>query len=55
MTSTIDPAHDARTVSSPPCGALRRPAELHRDIDVSGLVDSDGGLLDRAVFTDPQV
>jgi len=55
MTSTIDPGHDARTVSSPPCGALRRPAELHRDIDVSGLVDSDGGLLDRAVFTDPQI
>lgn len=35
-----------------PRGALRRPPQLTSTIDVSGLVDIDDGLLDRAVFTD---
>ncbi|MET0994087.1 MAG: aromatic ring-hydroxylating dioxygenase subunit alpha, partial [Mycobacterium sp.] len=55
MTSTIEPGTGARTVSAPPCGALLRPAELSRNIDVAGLVDADGGLLDRAVFTDDEI
>ncbi|MBV8182911.1 MAG: Rieske 2Fe-2S domain-containing protein, partial [Mycobacterium sp.] len=55
MTTTVEPGNGARTVGAPPCGALRRPTELSRNIDVSGLVDSQGGLLDRAVFTDEQL
>jgi 3-phenylpropionate/trans-cinnamate dioxygenase alpha subunit len=35
-----------------PAGSLRRPEQLHRNVDVSGLVDSEGGLLDRVIFTD---
>ncbi|KAB2340211.1 SRPBCC family protein [Actinomadura rudentiformis] len=49
MSSSTEPA----TVT--PRGALRRPAELARTVDVSGLVDTEGGLLDRAVFTDETV
>ncbi|WP_324785805.1 SRPBCC family protein [Streptomyces sp. H51] len=49
MTSTIEPRGAATTA---PSGALRRPADLARNIDVSGLVDNEGGLLDRVVFTD---
>src|SRR5690242_5606433 len=49
MTSTVEPA------SATPCGVLRRPAGLARNVDVSGLVDTEGGLLDRAVFTDQQL
>jgi 3-phenylpropionate/trans-cinnamate dioxygenase subunit alpha len=55
MTSTIDAGSGAQTVTATPCGSLRRPAELNRTVDVSGLVDSQGGLLDRAVFTDEQL
>lgn len=36
-------------------GALCRPQALVRDIDVSGLVDSHGGLLDRVIFTDGEL
>ena len=50
MTSTIE--HQGAATGAPR-GALRRPAELTRNIDVSGLVDAEGGLLDRAIFTDP--
>ncbi|MEV7085533.1 aromatic ring-hydroxylating dioxygenase subunit alpha [Streptomyces sp. NPDC093085] len=49
MTSTIEPQG---TATPAPRGALRRPADLARTIDVSGLVDTEGGLLDRVVFTD---
>src|SRR2546423_5397570 len=53
MTSTkqpvVQPSGGAAT------GALRRPANLVRNIDVSGLVDSEGGLLDRAVWTDEEI
>ena len=35
-----------------PRGDLRRPTELLGNVDVSGLVDSAGGLVDRAIFTD---
>ena len=61
MTSTIEPTtaqEAARHASAPPRGATRargaldRPAELQRTLDVSGLVDAEGGLLDRAIFTD---
>jgi 3-phenylpropionate/trans-cinnamate dioxygenase alpha subunit len=38
-----------------PNGALRRPKALFTPVDVSGLVDSDGGLLDRIVFSDPRL
>ncbi|WP_327170582.1 hypothetical protein OG471_05100 [Streptomyces sp. NBC_01336] len=40
------------------CSLLRagieRPAEMSRSIDLSGLVDAEGGLVDRAVFTDTE-
>jgi 3-phenylpropionate/trans-cinnamate dioxygenase subunit alpha len=68
MTSTTDPAPAAGTcpggacgtvatgrATQGPSGALQRPPELRRDVDVSGLVDDEGGLLDRAVFTDEQL
>jgi 3-phenylpropionate/trans-cinnamate dioxygenase subunit alpha len=68
MTSTTDPAQAAGTcpggacgtvatgrATQAPSGALQRPPELRRDVDVSGLVDDEGGLLDRAVFTDEQL
>lgn len=34
------------------CGNICRPEELARNVDVSGLVDSESGLVDRAIFTD---
>jgi 3-phenylpropionate/trans-cinnamate dioxygenase subunit alpha len=48
MTVTSTTATPTRALQ----GALRRPAELVRNLDVSGMVDTEGGLLDRAVFTD---
>ncbi len=36
-------------------GALWRTHALVRDIDVSGVVDSHGGLLDRVIFTDGEL
>jgi 3-phenylpropionate/trans-cinnamate dioxygenase subunit alpha len=41
--------------TSPSCGALRRPSDFNRSVDVSGLVDPEGGLLDRAIWTDEQI
>jgi 3-phenylpropionate/trans-cinnamate dioxygenase subunit alpha len=35
-----------------PAGALKRPESLFRPLDVMGLVDADGGYVDRAIFTD---
>ncbi len=35
-----------------PRGDLTRPAELSANLNVSGLVDAEGGLIDRAIFTD---
>ena len=68
MTSTIEPttaqeACPGNACGNPPQGratsaargALDRPSELQRTVDVSGLVDSEGGLLDRAIFTDRQL
>ncbi|WP_457112318.1 aromatic ring-hydroxylating dioxygenase subunit alpha [Marmoricola sp. URHA0025 HA25] len=62
MTSTIEPTNAPASpcgtsgrATETPHGALNRPAELQRTLDVSGLVDSEGGLLDRAVFTDTEV
>src|ERR1700683_2551721 len=55
MTSTKEPGAAPRGVTAPPSGALRRPANLTRDIDVSGLVDSEGALLDRAIWTDGEI
>ncbi|MFF0543198.1 aromatic ring-hydroxylating dioxygenase subunit alpha [Nocardia thailandica] len=55
MTSTIEPTSGRDPACATPCGALRRPAELVRTVDVSGLVDAQGGLLDRAIFTDQQL
>jgi len=34
-------------------GALRRPAALFSPMDVSGLIDADGGFVDRAIYSDP--
>ena len=50
-TRTSDPVRP-NPLSVPGRTTLRRPAELARMIDVSGLVDDQGGLLDRAVLTD---
>lgn len=55
MTSTIEPELGSGPAAAPPTGALRRPSELTRSIDVSGMVDTEGGLLDRAVFTDEDI
>jgi len=66
MTSTTEPITTRGTCPGGACGnvpsgrataapGLRRPPELQRNIDVSGLVDDEGGLLDRAVFTDEQL
>src|SRR5262249_38909181 len=55
MTSTAQRGTEQRRVGVPSCGALRRPSDLHRSIDVSGLVDTGGGLLDRAVWTDEEI
>ncbi|MFF3984566.1 SRPBCC family protein [Streptomyces sp. NPDC001797] len=52
MTSTNEPKGAA---TAAPRGALSRPAEMARNIDVSGLVDTEGGLLDRVVFTDREL
>ena len=38
-----------------PRGNLTRPPELAPSVDVSGLVDVETGLLDRAIFTDEQL
>ncbi|WP_203337518.1 aromatic ring-hydroxylating dioxygenase subunit alpha [Nocardioides limicola] len=54
MTSTIEPA-TSRAATTAPSGALRRPDGLIRNLDVAGLVDAEGGLLDRAIFTDEQL
>lgn len=41
--------------TSVPRGNLTRPPELAPSVDVSGLVDVETGLLDRAIFTDEQI
>ena len=38
-----------------PRGTLSRPAGLDQPLDVSGMVDPDGGLIDRRIFADQQV
>lgn len=55
MTSAIEPGTTTGRATDTPRGGLRRPAELATTVDVSGLVDIEDGLLDRAVFTDEQV
>lgn len=42
-------------MATPPKSGLQRPAELDQCIDVSGMVDPEGGLVDRRVFTDEAV
>jgi len=44
-----------RKAGDPTRGSIKRPTELAPNIDVSGLVDSESGLLDRAIFTDEQI
>lgn len=51
MTITQLPSTGAER-PEPPSGDLCRPAEFAAPLDVSGLVDSHNGLIDRAVFTD---
>lgn len=38
-----------------PKGSLQRPTALASEIDVSTMVDPDGGFVDRAIFTHPDV
>ncbi|MDO5076944.1 aromatic ring-hydroxylating dioxygenase subunit alpha [Corynebacterium sp.] len=38
-----------------PRGGLTRPEALDVNLDVSGMVDPDGGLVDRRIFSDPAV
>ena len=38
-----------------PMGRIHRPRELAHDLDVSGLVDVENGLIDRAIFTDQRL
>lgn len=54
-TFTMQPGAEGRALTSPPSTTLRRTAELERTVDVSGLVDAEGGLLDRALFTDESI
>lgn len=37
------------------CGTLSRPEQLVRNLDVTGLVDKETGLVDRAIFTDRKI
>jgi 3-phenylpropionate/trans-cinnamate dioxygenase subunit alpha len=66
MTSTTRPIAESgacggacsspvRGATQTPRGTLRRPVAMTRNIDVSGLVDAEGGLLDRAIFTDEEL
>ena len=55
MTSAIEPGTGCQPATATPRGGLRRPAELTRNVNVSGLVDTESGLLDRAIFTDAQL
>lgn len=55
MTSTIEPTTGSGHPTDTPRGALDRPAALTRNVDVSGLIDTGGGLLDRVIFTDEQI
>ena len=54
MTTTSEPTSEPciTGATGSPAGALRRPAELFQPMDVSGLVDAEGGYVDRAIFTD---
>ncbi|GAA1471002.1 3-phenylpropionate/cinnamic acid dioxygenase subunit alpha [Corynebacterium felinum] len=38
-----------------PRGGLKRPPSLDANLDVSGMVDPDGGLIDRRIFSDTAV
>lgn len=38
-----------------PTGEIRRPFDLAPNVDVSGMVDVDNGLVDRAIFTDQRI
>ena len=42
-------------MTAPPNSGLYRPEEMKKYLDVSGMVDPDGGLVDRRVFTDKAV
>ncbi|MFJ2756428.1 aromatic ring-hydroxylating dioxygenase subunit alpha [Nocardioides sp. NPDC087217] len=60
MTTTSQlPTGENCTPRSPatgaPSGRLQRPADLAPTVDVSGLVDAEGGYIDRAIFTDQQL
>nr|WP_148306839.1 aromatic ring-hydroxylating dioxygenase subunit alpha [Nocardia nova] len=51
MTSSLESGPRREATCSAVCGALRRPADMAAAVDVSGLVDAAGGLLDRSIFT----
>src|SRR5690554_3390888 len=58
--STADNCPSADSCSTQPeanasIGRMKRPEELNRNIDVSSLVDSDGGLIDRAIYSEPAI
>lgn len=36
-------------------GKLPRPEGLQSNINVSSLIDTEDGLIDRAIYTDPQI
>ncbi|CUU55041.1 3-phenylpropionate/trans-cinnamate dioxygenase alpha subunit [Parafrankia irregularis] len=55
MTSSPELAGRLGRPTPTPFGPLSRPPELASTIDTSGLVDADGGLVDRAIFTDHQI
>ena len=40
---------------SPTSGSIQRPAALTKFVDVSTMVDTDNGFVDRAVFTDQSI
>src|ERR1700752_172231 len=52
MTSATDLEAGCGSRGAVPRGSLRCPAGLARNVDVSGLVDTEPGLLARAIFTD---
>ncbi|WP_250505395.1 aromatic ring-hydroxylating dioxygenase subunit alpha [Bowdeniella massiliensis] len=55
MTAPTDETAEAPEVKTPPIGKLERPDNLATTLDVSTMVDPDGGLVDRGIFTEEAV
>lgn len=45
----------SKTAANGYIGKMPRPSQMQTNIDVSTLIDSDGGLIDRSIYTDRQI